>query len=125
LLAPYQSASNERIQISGDDPGIDDQSATPLALLFHELGTNAAKYGSLSSELGCVTLAIHVDADSTVMQWHESCGPRITRHSADGFGSSLIAMSVEKQLGGTIERDWLESGLKVTVKIPTKSVCRS
>jgi PAS domain S-box-containing protein len=125
LLAPYQSASNERIQISGDDPGIDDQSATPLALLFHELGTNAAKYGSLSSELGFVTLAIQVDADSTVMQWHESCGPRITRHSADGFGSSLIAMSVEKQLGGTIERDWLESGLKVTVKIPTKSVCRS
>ncbi len=125
LLAPYQSAAGDRIRISGDDPGMDDQSATPLALLFHELGTNAAKYGALSSEHGFITLTARIEDDRTTLQWHEFGGPKVNGYSAAGFGSKLIAMSVDQQLGGTIQREWLEDGLKVTVNIPTKAIRRS
>lgn len=124
LLAPYQSGAGERIVISGDDPGIDDRSATPLALLIHELGTNAAKYGALSSEHGVVALTCRIEGDCTILEWQETGGPKVIGHSAAGFGSRLIAMSVEQQLGGTIKRDWLEDGLRAIVIIPTTAVRR-
>lgn len=124
LLAPYKSASGERIVISGDDPGIDDRSATPLALLFHELGTNAAKYGALSSEHGRVALTSRIEGNETILEWQETGGPKVSTPPLKGFGSRLIAMSVEQQLGGTIERKWLVDGLRAIVKIPTNAVRR-
>lgn len=124
LLAAYQSVEGDRIHLIGDDPGIDDRSATPLALLFHELATNAAKYGALSSELGRVTLAVRTVGNCTTLVWQEMAGPKVTEPSVAGFGSRLIAMSVEQQLGGTIEREWLEGGLRATVTIPTDAIRR-
>ena len=125
LLAPYQSAAGDRIRISGNDPGMDDRSATPMALLFHELGTNAAKYGALSDEHGRVTITTRIKGGCTILEWLETGGPKVSGQSTPGFGSTLIAMSVEQQLGGTIEREWLVGGLKVTVEIPTTAVRRA
>ncbi|MEG3153545.1 PAS domain-containing protein [Sphingomonas sp. RB1R13] len=124
LLAAYQSDSRDRIRICGEDPGIDDRSATPMALLFHELATNAAKYGALSSEDGSVELTISCADEKAMFDWRERGGPSVAEPRAAGFGSRLIAMSVEQQLGGTIDRHWHADGLAVSIKVPLSSMRR-
>ena len=124
LLAAYQSDGGERIRISGEDPGIDDRSATPMALLFHELATNAAKYGALSSAEGTVELTTSCTDGKALLEWRERGGPSVTEPHAAGFGSRLIAMSVEQQLGGTIDRQWNEDGLDVLISVPLPSMRR-
>ena len=118
LLAPYQSADGERIRIDGSDTTIDDRSATPLALLFHELATNAAKYGALSATEGGVGLTTSIIGDHSRIEWREHGGPPVIEAVNSGFGSRLIAMSVERQLGGSIERRWEHDGLQVSVTLP-------
>jgi two-component sensor histidine kinase len=126
LLAPYQSNSGERITISGDDTGIDDRSATPLALLFHELATNSAKYGALANPDGQITLSCDQQGSVTVLCWRARGAdmPSDPATRPTGFGSRLIAMSVEQQLGGRIERIWHEDGLEAVVTVPSTSMRR-
>lgn len=125
LFAPYQSAAGDRILIRGPDQLIDDRSATPLALLFHELATNAAKYGALSTEEGVVHVTIATEGDKTVLEWREEGGPDVVAPTTAGFGTRLISLSVERQLGGRIERDWQAGGLNVSLYIPTRAMRRA
>jgi PAS domain S-box-containing protein len=119
LFSPYQRQSGERIRVTGHDVAVDDRAATPLALIFHELATNASKYGALSSEHGKVTLTIGVDADDVVLHWCERGGPPLSGGPAqNGFGSQLIEMSAARQLGGTVSREWPVAGLEVTARVP-------
>ena len=93
---------------TGDEIAIDDRSATPLSLLFHELATNATKYGALSTEIGLVDITIAQDGDAVTVDWRERGGPAITTPpESGGFGSQLIEMSAVRQLGGTVTRDEL------------------
>ncbi|AUW59534.1 histidine kinase [Sphingobium sp. SCG-1] len=124
LFEPYQSADNKRIAITGEDQVVDDRSATPLALLFHELATNAAKYGALSDLRGRVVVETSSQDDMCVMHWREEGGPPVAAPVQTGFGSRLISLSVERQLGGTIERDWRSDGLNVILNIPTRAMSR-
>ena len=121
IFAPYGG----RVQLSGENPAIDDRSATPLALLFHELATNAAKYGALSSANGSISLHVGHDGDDTRIDWVERGGPAVSPAKAEGFGSRLIALSVERQLGGRVSRTWLETGLIVSLWIPSRSMSRA
>lgn len=125
LFAPYQAGPGSRIVVTGADPEIDDRSATPFALVFHELATNAAKYGALSTDTGRVTLTI-MEADETVkLEWREQGGPAVSVSAAsDGFGTRLIELSAVRQLGGTVTRDWQPGGLIVTVAIPRAAMTR-
>jgi PAS domain S-box-containing protein len=126
LFAPYATEATPRITISGEDTAIDDRGATPLALLFHELATNAAKYGALSVPQGEVTVDLRIADGMLEVLWQERGGPPI--HSApahQGFGTRLVAMSVEQQLGGTLERRWETSGLVVRATVPVGSLSRS
>ncbi len=125
LFLPYAQESMERLRVVGDDVRIDDRSATPLALLFHELATNASKYGALSTDHGCVTVQIdHRDA-GVVLCWTETCGPRVDAAPAyAGFGSQLVELSAVRQLGGTVERDWRPEGLVVRVAVPVTAFSR-
>lgn len=120
LFLPYDDeAGAPRVIVSGDDAAFDDQAATPVALLFHELATNAAKYGALSAPEGRVALRTLRRGDRYVMTWCESGGPPV--HGAPraaGFGSSLLALSVEGQLGGTLDQTWRTEGLQVVADIP-------
>lgn len=126
LLAPYRSGNpdDDRIVISGDNPRVDDRSATPLALLFHELATNASKYGSLSVPGGRLALTIAVNGDQVVVDWIESGVNNVAAPSHEGFGSRLIALSIERQLGGTIERLWEPDGLNVRVTLALSNLHR-
>lgn len=114
-----------RIRISGDDATFDDQAATSVALLFHELATNAAKYGALSLEGGHVDLVTRAADDRFLLTWIEHDGPVVAGPpQRTGFGSSLATLSVEGQLGGRLEREWAADGLRLTVDLPATALSR-
>ncbi|MFN3931071.1 MAG: sensor histidine kinase [Brevundimonas sp.] len=114
-----------RIVVSGDDATFDDQAATSVALLFHELATNASKYGALSQEGGRVTLQTRRLGDRFVLTWTETGGPFLDGPPTHvGFGSSLASLSVEGQLGGRLERNWELSGLQVIADLPATALSR-
>lgn len=123
LLEPYRIAGDERVQFQGDDTTIDDGAATPLALLFHELATNAAKYGALSHPDGRIEIRSRVDGDLYRLTWTEQ-GAAAVNPAREGFGSRLIALSVQGQLRGRIERNWGDTGLSVDVEVPLESLSR-
>ena len=120
LLAAYA----ERVAISGTDVPIDDRSATPLALLFHELATNAAKYGALSVPDGRVRITSATHGAHSRLEWLERGGPPTAAPRNEGFGSKLIDLSVVRQMGGNIDRDWQAEGLHVAITIPVASLSR-
>ncbi len=123
LLQPYRLADVERVNFSGDDAPIDDGAATPLALLFHELATNAAKYGALSRPEGRIDITTRRDGDDYLVTWLERGGPR-PDPKATGFGSRLISLSVEGQLRGRLERTFQDDGLRVELALPLASLSR-
>jgi two-component sensor histidine kinase len=125
LLRPYPALDEGRLTIEGDDPPIDDRGATPIGLVFHELATNASKYGALSSPTGRVDLTVE-DSDGRVrLSWVETGGPALAQPPAlTGFGSRLTEISVVQQLGGTLEREWAGDGLQVRIDIPRASLHR-
>ena len=126
LFAPYQRAGGDRIRVAGEDIAIDDRSATPLALLFHELATNATKYGALSNDEGIVTVETRPDDDAATLCWVERGGPVVEAPSGGtGFGSQLVELAAVRQLGGKVERDWRSEGLVVSVTVPRASFSRA
>lgn len=127
LLAPYQSNRDERVTISGVDLPVDDRAATPLALLFHELATNASKYGALSNSEGKIAIDVAQRGSQSHIVWREHGGPRIQPDAVmtPGFGSQLIELSAVRQLGGTISRHWRPDGLELLLDVPTASFSRS
>ncbi len=126
LFSPYELSGANRVWIHGDDMLIAEEAVSPLALLFHELATNAAKYGALSESGGTIDLTIAVVDGTTRFDWREQGGPSPDRSggSAAGFGNTLIAMAVERQLRGTIERTWEEGGLHARIEVPTERLAR-
>ncbi|MBB4152594.1 PAS domain S-box-containing protein [Sphingomonas jinjuensis] len=125
LFAPYERSEARRFVIEGDDVAIDDRSATPLALLFHELATNASKYGALANDRGHVAITLSSDGPQVTIGWREQGGPPVTAPAeASGFGSQLIEMSAVRQLGGTVERAWPAEGLAMTVRLPAAALSR-
>jgi PAS domain S-box-containing protein len=112
-----------RVRVTGDDTNFDDQAATPIALLFHELATNAAKYGALSRPEGWIDLTLSHRGDRMILVWEEHGGPELDGPPLiPGFGSTLLAMSVEGQLAGTLDLEWARQGLKVTVDVPRSAL---
>jgi two-component sensor histidine kinase len=97
-----------------------------MALLVHELATNASKYGALSSPAGRVSVTTRLDGDYLELSWEESGGPTIAgppTHS--GFGTRLSELSIVQQLGGTINREWRPEGLKVVSKVELRRLVRA
>ncbi len=118
ILEPYAFSQFERVVITGDDVAIDDRGATPIALVIHELATNAAKYGALLTERGQVSIAIARSGDDLTIDWVERNGPYLSGPpKSRGFGTKLAELSVERQLGGTIVNTWDPEGLHVQIKL--------
>lgn len=126
LFRPYTGPDGEpRLRVTGEDTVFDDQAATSVALLFHELATNAAKYGALSTEEGRVDLHTRHADDRFILEWREQGGPLVPGvPTKSGFGSSLAAMSVEGQLGGRLTHDWAPAGLSVVADLPSTALSR-
>ncbi|MEE4538333.1 MAG: PAS domain-containing protein [Erythrobacter sp.] len=118
LMAPYGIPGESAVSITGDVIAIGHRAATPLALVFHELATNSAKYGALSVEQGRVAIEVARSGDDVWIAWQEHNGPKTNAPTQDGFGSRLMHMAIEHQLGGTIALDWRSEGLQTRITIP-------
>ena len=92
----------------------------PLALILHELATNAIKYGALSAPQGRVEVDWEVDPDERRLRlhWRELGGPPVKPPARRGFGSRLIDFAATRELGGTAELTFAPNGLTATIEIP-------
>lgn len=122
LFAPYGTGDGARVRVSGDDMAIGTRTATPLALVFHELATNSAKYGALASSEGTVTLKIADKGNAVKLLWREKGGKKPRKSPKDGFGSRLVEMSIAGQLGGSWKRRFDDSGLVVEMTLPKDAI---
>ena len=116
ILAPYNH-SDTLISIEGPDAELSSEAITPLGLIFHEVATNALKYGALSAPGGSVDVQWTVESQQLELVWAERGGPAAKPGKSDGFGSTLIAATAE-QLGGTIENIWADQGLTMILRFP-------
>ena len=124
-LEPF-AVLGERIRVSGPDVRLTARAALGLAMALHELATNAAKYGSLSSDVGRVDLSWRIaDARSPVrleIEWRESGGPPVTRPAQGGFGTRLLTQGLRTELDGAAELDFAADGLVCRISAPLADV---
>lgn len=116
-LSPYfDNAGHEtRVALQGPHVPVAGNSVTSLALVFHELTTNAIKYGALSTVEGSLEVRWAIEGQMLNVTWTERGGPTVTTPTKQGFGSQLTQRSVAGQLGGAINYDWQPDGLKVSI----------
>jgi two-component sensor histidine kinase/DNA-binding response OmpR family regulator len=117
-LAPYRRSEADKIVTCGPEVFLEPAIAQILALTLHELATNAAKYGALSSTSGCVRLSWEVGPDRLALQWIENGGPAVQPPSSLGYGTRVISASVERQLDGSATFIWDPDGLRFAMSLP-------
>lgn len=120
-LRPYRTGENTKIAASGPTVTLPPATAQILALTVHELATNAAKYGALSSASGRVSLTWELQNANLVLKWIESPGLAIRPPTRQGYGIKMISASIERQLGGRATFDWTAEGLRCTLTVPFDS----
>jgi two-component sensor histidine kinase len=121
-LAPYRAG--DKIEIAGPNIALLPAMAQGLALALHELATNAAKHGALSSLKGRLRLSWQLLPDVLTLQWEENGGPQIKTPSARSFGLKVIRASIEQQLGGKANFDWDVNGLRCSFSIPLREMAK-
>ena len=120
LLAPYDDdgAIGNRVRVSAPELLVGEAAATTLALIVHELATNAIKYGALSKATGTVDVSCTAHDGEVVIVWTETGGPPIAASNPQsGFGTQLVSRSISSQLGGSIASDWPTAGVVVTLRM--------
>jgi PAS domain S-box-containing protein len=126
-LAPYTGAGAERVTLRGEDLVLRPRAVLTLAMVFHELTTNAAKYGALSAPGG--SIEIHwqpvrsKDGGRTMLQieWIEQGGPPVVVPKRRGFGSKLIEGSVAAEHGGSAKLTYDPVGLRCEILMPIET----
>ena len=118
LLAPYHADKEGSITITGEDFELDAGSTTSIALIFHELITNAAKYGALSRSDGGLFVNLKKDDEHHIIEWVEKLDQQVIAESEEGFGSRLLKTIIKSQLRGRIIQDLLPEGLAIRLEIP-------
>jgi two-component sensor histidine kinase len=115
-LAPY---GRSRISMEGPHCFLSPKLALTMALLVHELATNAAKYGALSNAVGKLSIDWRLSDLRLNIEWHENGGPVITPPTHRGFGTRLLSRSLD-QFDGTVETAFETTGLvcKLSVILP-------
>jgi two-component sensor histidine kinase len=119
VLQPYVLNNPERIKMFGPAVPLSPRLAVVLSMIVHEIATNAAKYGALSTDSGHVTLDWEVLEEGGTRKlrliWTETGGPPVVAPVQRGFGSRLIERSARDQLGGEATVDFLPRGVVYTV----------
>ncbi|WP_291684362.1 HWE histidine kinase domain-containing protein [Bradyrhizobium sp.] len=115
-LAPY--ATGDQITFRGTDIQLQPATAQTLALALHELVTNSAKYGALSTLSGRLSLQWAIQGEALELVWEEKDGPLVEKPASRGFGTRSVIASIESQLGGQAEFDWRSEGLVCRLSVP-------
>jgi PAS domain S-box-containing protein len=119
ILAPYMQTENGgRLVAEGPTVLVGANTVTSLAMVLHELATNAVKHGSLSSPEGRLAIRWALAGDEVELTWVESHGPPVDGPPAfEGFGSQLARKTITGQLGGTLTADWQPDGLRIRMTL--------
>lgn len=111
-LSPYLDEQRTGIKLSGPDLTLEPRQAQAMAMVVHELTTNAVKYGALSAPTGCIRLEwARPRNDQLLMCWTETGGPEPKSPKRNGFGTQAIDQVVRNELGGTADFEWRPTGL--------------
>jgi two-component system CheB/CheR fusion protein len=121
-LEPYRTEESTRFVVEGPDFGLRPKAALALGMAFHELATNAAKYGALSKPGGQVRVTWELlrssEAVTLRLQWAETGGPPVENFGHNGFGSILLERGLSLELDGAVQLDPDPSGIVCTMQIP-------
>jgi two-component sensor histidine kinase len=122
-LAPFLSAGPPPTTATFEGPALalSPAAVQALSMALHEMATNAAKHGALAVPGGRVALTWDIaEAETLHIVWQESGGPAVTEPPAggQGFGSTLIAATITRQLGGRLESRWHPDGLRWEAWLP-------
>jgi two-component sensor histidine kinase len=121
-LAPY---GENRFQLVGEDLKLNPKKALALSMAFHELTTNAAKYGALVSPVGCVEVSWRVldsdDGQRLHLQWVEKGGQPVSEPDNQGFGTRLITRGLAHELDAEVELNFAVTGVQCIIDLPIDS----
>lgn len=113
-----------QLDIAGPDLELAPELALHVALILHELVTNAHKYGALCTPAGMVSLSWAMDRKQLTINWVETGGPPVVEPSRRGFGTALIERSLKAE-GGQARVDYDEAGVRWTLTLPSgQRICR-
>jgi two-component sensor histidine kinase len=112
-LGPYEAS---RVSTKGPDIFLPPKLALTMALLFHELATNAAKYGALSCQAGRLSICWSLSDATLDLEWQESGGPSVIRTAHRGFGMRLMSRALD-QFDGAVETTFETTGLKCKMRL--------
>jgi PAS domain S-box-containing protein len=124
ILEPFglHDLPTERFRAAGDDVRLQPKAALSLAMVFHELATNAAKYGALSTDAGRVNIAWQVEpfseGNGMRLLWKESGGPPVSPPGRKGFGSRLIERGLAQELNGEVRLVYDPTGVSCHIAMP-------
>jgi len=121
-MAPYRADHRERVRVDGPPAMLLPATAQAVALALHELATNAAKYGALSTDTGKLKLAWSIGPEELELVWAETGGPPAKPPSSLGFGLSIVRSSIEAQFRGGVDYDWRPEGLHCRLLIPRAQI---
>jgi two-component sensor histidine kinase len=116
LLQPYEGAET----IDGDEAFIDRGIVTPMALVFHELATNSAKYGALGDPDGSLSVNISRGVDELRITWTERSPVKAgcSDIAESGFGSKLLDLIIDEQLQASYACTYTERGMDFEIILP-------
>lgn len=116
-LAPH-APLDERFLVTGPEVVLGGRQAHALTLALHELATNAAKYGALSTEAGVVEIEWTLAGGELNFVWRERLGPPVSRPTRTGFGTKLITTNLKSAFGGVVELEFEPDGLRCHLRAP-------
>jgi PAS domain S-box-containing protein len=123
-MKPFEVANGraERFVITGKNIRLPPNVTLALGIAFHELATNAVKYGALSNETGSILLVWTIEptpeGDRLILHWQEKDGPSVTPPTRKGFGTRVIERGLPHELEGTVTLDYRVDGVVCTINIP-------
>lgn len=120
---PHLSRPDEQIAIEGETITVSPRMALTMALVLHEMTTNAAKYGALSAPEGRIEIGWRVEprppkSPLLHIEWRERNGPPVEAPARPGFGSRFIQGSVTAELRGSVRMNFNPDGLHCTIDVP-------
>jgi len=119
----FLGAATNRISVEGPTTLLLPQAFSTIALVVHELVTNAVKHGALAGSSGQVMISWDIDADGNLLfNWHETGGALVKVPTRRGFGSTIIHRMVPHELAGEASIDYAPEGLQAQFIIPAKFV---
>jgi two-component system CheB/CheR fusion protein len=117
-LESHMDGRDERIRSGGPEIAFMPPQALALGMVFHELATNAMKYGALSEAKGRLAVTWEVEKGRLIIAWLERDGPSITKPRRKGFGTELIERELKSHLGARVTFDYAPEGVEVRISIP-------